>query len=108
MSNATATPKATYDQVMAAIAEGAEVTARDLTAATEYAKRSKRRKPSGAIVKVRKTKNAGVSCHCGKPAVAKGMCMTDYIREYRKDPANKERANEASRRYNAKKRAAKA
>ena len=56
-----------------------------------------------------KAVNKGKTCSadgCEKAAVTKGMCTADYTRLiYRADPAKKEKAREASRRYAAKKHA---
>lgn len=68
-----------------------------------------RRVQAGKATTPTRYENKGATCSvdgCGKPAVVKGMCSADYTRLiHRADPANREKAREASRRYAAKKRA---
>lgn len=120
MSTSTITPAAKYKSVLESVKAGAAVTQTDLDEANEYAKKAKRARIKDATVveakKVRNTKNAGVTCDgnadhkdksehtCDRDAKANGKCMKHYIQVYRKDDANRMRANEASRRYAEKQR----
>lgn len=122
----TITAAAKYKTVLEAVRAGASVTQADLDAANDYAKRAKRARIKDATIaeavavehkKARNSKNAGVTCSgnpghkdesqhsCDRDAKANGLCMKHYIQVYRTDEANRRRANEASRRYVAKRRA---
>lgn len=121
-----------YKQLMALGESGTKLETKAFDELTAYATKRKVRRPKPewllgaptlAVVdgaKAAKTKgakattatryeNKGATCSvdgCEKAAVVKGMCSADYTRLiHRADPANREKAREASRRYAAKKRA---
>lgn len=113
-----------YATVKKAIADGEIVSQANLDTANAYAKRAKRGQlrlpdtappkkaaPAKKVTPARAARGeAPAVCTdkaCDKPAIAKGLCTAHYAQARRSDPAEREKANQASREYYAR-RAAKA
>lgn len=115
MSNSI-TPAANYKLVMDSITLGTPIDKALFSMAVEYAKSSKRRtpktekfvetvKPAKKAAAVKKVPQVVKKCSeagCQTVASAKGLCSKHYTAKRRQDPAERAKANEASRRWREK------
>lgn len=79
------------------------------------AKPAKGTKAKNRVAKAPRVLQADLQCEgkddgvrCDRTARSHGLCAKHFQQDYRQDPAKREAANEASRRYQAKRRAEKA
>jgi len=108
-----------YHHVMTDLAEDKQVTVEDFEAAVLFAKSAKRKAPvkkavaksakvvkpaakKTATVKVQKVVKKCSEAGCQTVASAKGLCSKHYTAKRRQDPAERVKANEASRRWREK------
>lgn len=104
--------KTTYTRLSAEGAAGTKLAADvwDELAAFAKAKRLRGPDPTWRLdAEPRRSANKGKPCSaegCERDSYCKGMCSAHYARARREDPAEREKAREASRRSHAKRKAA--
>ena len=94
---------------LAAFAKAKRLRRPDAAWRLEDPTKPKRRKAAESKANARRGVNKGKTCSakgCGKDAYCKGRCAAHYARDRRLDPAEREKAREASRRSYAKRKAA--
>lgn len=110
--------KKTYDRLMEHGASGTTLAADTFDALAAFAKAKRLRRPDAAWrlaepaeaarPNARRGVNKGKTCSvkgCSKDAYCKGRCAAHYASDRRLDPAEREKAREASRRSYAKRKA---
>lgn len=104
--------KKTYTLLTAEGVGGAKLAADVWDELAAFAKAKRLRKPDltwRLDAKPRRSANKGKPClaeGCGRDSYCKGMCAAHYAKARRQDPAEREKAREASRRSHAKRKAA--
>lgn len=105
--------KKTYTRLSAEGAAGTRLAADVWDELAAFAKDKRLRNPDPKWrleeARPRRTTNKGNPCSsegCGRDSYCKGLCSAHYAKARREDPAEREKAREASRRSHAKRKAA--